>query len=154
MSMNPMQNLVFVWANFLFFFIFELQSTIIIPSNGVYKTNIGCSFIRGMVENYCTLGKIQPWPTIHLGGNDFPPFPAWAVYICVPFSCVCLDSLNMLVLTYSIICEVVFHPINHHHLHLHFISLSFHSLQKLSATTNMRRRYVLLYKVKTQYVHL
>ena len=34
---------------------------------GVYKTNIDCSFIRGMVENYCTLGKIQPWPTIHLG---------------------------------------------------------------------------------------
>ena len=31
--------------------------------NGVYKTNIDCSFIRGMVENYCTLGKIQPWPT-------------------------------------------------------------------------------------------
>ena len=35
--------------------------------NGVYKTNIDCTFIRGMVENYCTLGKIQPWPTIHLG---------------------------------------------------------------------------------------
>ena len=35
--------------------------------NVVYKTNIDCSFIRGMVENYCTLGKIQPWPTIHLG---------------------------------------------------------------------------------------
>ena len=35
--------------------------------NGVYKTNIDCSFIRGMVENYCTLGKIQPWPTVHLG---------------------------------------------------------------------------------------
>ena len=35
--------------------------------NGVYKTNIDCSFIRGMVENYCTLGKTQPWPTIHLG---------------------------------------------------------------------------------------
>ena len=29
--------------------------------NGVYKTNIDCSFIRGMVENY------QCWPTIHLG---------------------------------------------------------------------------------------
>ena len=28
--------------------------------NGVYKTNIDCSFIRGMVENYCTLGKTQP----------------------------------------------------------------------------------------------
>ena len=24
------------------------------------KTNIACSFIRGMVENYCTLSKIQP----------------------------------------------------------------------------------------------
>ena len=35
--------------------------------NGVYKTNIDCFFIWGMVENYCTLGKIQPWPTIHLG---------------------------------------------------------------------------------------
>ena len=35
--------------------------------NGVYKTNIDCSFIPGMVENYCTLGKTQPWPTIHLG---------------------------------------------------------------------------------------
>ena len=35
--------------------------------NGVYKTGIDCFFIRGMVENYCTLGKIQPWPTIHLG---------------------------------------------------------------------------------------
>ena len=35
--------------------------------NGVYKTNIDCSFIRGMVENYCTLGKIQPLPTIHFG---------------------------------------------------------------------------------------
>ena len=34
--------------------------------NGVYKTNIDCSVIRGMVENYCTLGKTQPWPTIHL----------------------------------------------------------------------------------------
>ena len=53
--------------------------------NGVYKTNIDCSFIRGMVENYCTLGKIQPWPTIHLGqvkvefhlgNNNFPPFPS------------------------------------------------------------------------------
>ena len=35
--------------------------------NGVYKTNIDFSFIRGMVENFCTLGKIQPWPTIYLG---------------------------------------------------------------------------------------
>ena len=33
----------------------------------VYKTNIDCSFIRGMVEYYCTLGKIQTFPTIHLG---------------------------------------------------------------------------------------
>ena len=32
--------------------------------NGVYKTNIDCSFIRGMVENYCTLGEIQ---VHHLG---------------------------------------------------------------------------------------
>ena len=35
--------------------------------NRVYKTNIGRSFIREMVEIYCTLGKIQPGPTIHLG---------------------------------------------------------------------------------------
>ena len=27
--------------------------------NGVYKTNIDCSFIRRMVENYCTLGKFN-----------------------------------------------------------------------------------------------
>ena len=33
--------------------------------NGLYKTNIDCSFIWGIVENYCTQGKIQPWPTIH-----------------------------------------------------------------------------------------
>ena len=32
---------------------------------GVYKTNIDCYFIREIVENYCTLGKIQPCPTIH-----------------------------------------------------------------------------------------
>ena len=31
--------------------------------NGVYKTNIDCSFILGKVENCCTLGKIQPWST-------------------------------------------------------------------------------------------
>ena len=35
--------------------------------NGVYKTNIDCSFIQGMVENYCTFRKIQPWPTIQRG---------------------------------------------------------------------------------------
>ena len=35
--------------------------------NWVCKTNIDCSFILGMVENYCTLDKIQPLPTIHLG---------------------------------------------------------------------------------------
>ena len=23
--------------------------------------------------------KIQPWPNIHLGNNNFPPFPSWAV---------------------------------------------------------------------------
>ena len=38
--------------------------------NGVYKTNIDYSFIQGNVENYRTLGKIQPWPTIHLGPMD------------------------------------------------------------------------------------
>ena len=37
--------------------------------NGMYKTNIDCSFIWGMVENYCPLGdgEIQPLPTIHRG---------------------------------------------------------------------------------------
>ena len=29
---------------------------------GVFETNIYCSFIHRMVENYCILGKIQPWP--------------------------------------------------------------------------------------------
>ena len=33
----------------------------------VYKTDIDYSFIRGMIEIYSTSGKIQPWPTIHLG---------------------------------------------------------------------------------------
>ena len=28
------------------------------PMNGVHKTSTDCSFIRGMVENYCPLGKI------------------------------------------------------------------------------------------------
>ena len=28
--------------------------------NGVYKTNSDCSFIRGVVENYCPRGEIQP----------------------------------------------------------------------------------------------
>ena len=46
--------------------------------NGGYKTNIDCSFIRGMVENYCTLGKIQSWPTIHLGLNfHHSPHEQW-----------------------------------------------------------------------------
>ena len=49
---------------------------------GMYETNIDCSFIQGMVENYCTLDKIQPWPTIHLGDNNFSPFPSWVVNIC------------------------------------------------------------------------
>ena len=68
------------------------------------KANIDYSFIRGMVENYCTLGKIQSWPTIHLsptglgvrasvngrprlnftlGDNIFALFPSWAVNICI-----------------------------------------------------------------------
>ena len=46
----------------------------------MYKTNIDCSFIQGMVEKLSvpsfiqgmveiigTLSKTQPWPTIHLG---------------------------------------------------------------------------------------
>ena len=37
---------------------------------GVYKTNIDYSFIWEVVENYCTLGKIQPWPTIHMFVSD------------------------------------------------------------------------------------
>ena len=35
--------------------------------NGVYKTNIGCSLVHEMVENYCPMGRIQPCPTIHRG---------------------------------------------------------------------------------------
>ena len=32
-----------------------------------------CSFIWGMVENYQTLSKIQPWPTFHLASvNSWP----------------------------------------------------------------------------------
>ena len=53
--------------------------------NGVYETNTDCSFIRGMVENYCTLGKIQPCPQcmveFHLEDDNFPPFPSRAVNI-------------------------------------------------------------------------
>ena len=35
--------------------------------NGVYKTNIDCASIREMIKNHWALGKIQTWPTIHLG---------------------------------------------------------------------------------------
>ena len=46
--------------------------------NGVYKTNIDCSFIQGMLENHCTLGKIQLWPTftsaLRALDNNFPSF--------------------------------------------------------------------------------
>ena len=35
--------------------------------NGVCKTNIDCSFVIEMVDNYCILGKIQLWPTTHQG---------------------------------------------------------------------------------------
>ena len=51
--------------------------------NGVYKTNIACSFIQGMAEKYCTLCKTQPGPTIHLGNDNLPPFPSWAVNVCI-----------------------------------------------------------------------
>ena len=37
------------------------------PMSGLYKTNNACSFIQGVVENYCALSKIQHWPTIHRG---------------------------------------------------------------------------------------
>ena len=40
-------------------------------------TNIDCSFIRGMVENYCSLGKIKPL------GNNFQPILSWPVNICI-----------------------------------------------------------------------
>ena len=69
--------------------------------NGVYKINIDCSFIRGMVENYCTLGKTQPQayysprpygPRWIVGqgwvsprDNNFPLFHSWAVNICILF---------------------------------------------------------------------
>ena len=68
-----------------------------ISINGVYKTNIDCSFIRGIVENYCTLGKTQPYysprpysPRWIVGqgwvsprDNNFPKFPSCAVNICI-----------------------------------------------------------------------
>ena len=41
--------------------------------NGVHKTNIDRSFmmfIQEMVENYCTLGKIQTWLSNGLGPTD------------------------------------------------------------------------------------
>ena len=39
--------------------------------NGVHETNIDCSFILCMEENYCILSKIQLWPTIHLGPQHY-----------------------------------------------------------------------------------
>ena len=35
--------------------------------NGVFKTNIDCSFGGGNGRKLLYLGKIQPWPTIHRG---------------------------------------------------------------------------------------
>ena len=45
--------------------------------NVVYKTNIGCSFIQEMVENYCPQGEI------HLG-LLFTEASKQAVNICIP----------------------------------------------------------------------
>ena len=35
--------------------------------NEVYKTKFWPALIWEMVEIYCHLGKVQPWPIIHLG---------------------------------------------------------------------------------------
>ena len=40
--------------------------------NGVYKTNIDCSFIREMVENYCSLGKILFTSALRASVNSRP----------------------------------------------------------------------------------
>ena len=56
-----------IWNSIAYFPDFTIRYGLKKSMNGVYKTNIDCSSIRGMVENYCTLGKIQPLPTIHLG---------------------------------------------------------------------------------------
>ena len=50
-----------IWNSKAYFPDFTVFST---TMNEVYKTNIDCFFIRRMVENYCPLGKIQPWLTI------------------------------------------------------------------------------------------
>ena len=55
-----------IWNLITYFPDFTVRYRLKKSMNGVYKTNIDCSFIRGMVENYCTLGKIQPRPTIHI----------------------------------------------------------------------------------------
>ena len=44
--------------------------------NGLYKTNIDCSFIREMLENYCTLGEIQPCLAYY---SPRPGGPWWIV---------------------------------------------------------------------------
>ena len=31
--------------------------------------------VRGMVENYCPLDEIQPWPTVHLGPTGLGGYP-------------------------------------------------------------------------------
>ena len=53
--------------------------------NGVNKTNIDCSFIQEMVENYCTHCKIQPWSTIHQGPH---PNAAFRLACHSPYCCI------------------------------------------------------------------
>ena len=52
-----------IWNSIAYFPDFTVRYRLKKSINVVYKTNIDCSFIRGMVENYCALGNIQPWPT-------------------------------------------------------------------------------------------
>ena len=56
-----------IWNSIAYFPDFTVRYGLKKSMNGVYKTNVDCSVIQGMVENYCTLSKIQTWPTIHLG---------------------------------------------------------------------------------------
>ena len=55
-----------IWNSIAYFPDFTIWYRLKKSMYGVYKTNIDCSLIRGMVESsvehYCTLGKNQPWP--------------------------------------------------------------------------------------------
>ena len=51
-----------IWNSTAYFEDFTVRYGLKKSMNGLYKTNIDYSFIRRMVENYCTLGKTHPWP--------------------------------------------------------------------------------------------